>query len=167
MISILKKLCKWSERAKPSFTSVVHEILELLNKLNELLFEESAEKNEQNQEKSTEAIEVVIVWAPPPKFDLQLSQTMAELMNLNQTMLEPPPIYLFPRLPATLLDLPISASTHIPPSSVAEPKIWIVGTPLHEICGEGELVWLILRFHEIRRKSFHFSSWERDDCRWV
>jgi len=32
---------------------------------------------------------------------------------------------------------------------------------------EGKLVWLIFRFHETRRKGFHFSHWERDDGRWI
>lgn len=45
---------------------------------------------------------------------------MAEVTNLNQTLLEPPPINLFPRLPVTPLDLPISASTHIYPSSLKQ-----------------------------------------------
>lgn len=46
-----------------------------MEKLRELLIEESIEKNEQMSEKSTEAIEIVVVREPPPNFDLQLSQT--------------------------------------------------------------------------------------------
>lgn len=106
-----------NQASHQSLQNSVHEISELLNKLKELLIEESVEKNKQSSEKSTEVIETVVVQAPP---DL----TIASSPDLSSASSQPLPHWKPPVLKSHPYSIVPSSSTQpllSTPSSIHSP----------------------------------------------